>query len=115
MSQAKVDRYKEEKKNRAKELKKAKIKKKVAAGACICIAGFAIGIPIGRGLYKAQQAARAARATISADSYTVWSQNYWSNNYKGILASLDAANTSTATDATKSDATKTDASKSDAK
>ena len=52
MSQEKVDRYKEEKKNRAKNMKRAKIKKALIIFAVALVIGALIGIPLGRWIYN---------------------------------------------------------------
>lgn len=109
MSQAKVDRYKKEKKNRAKEIKKKKIKKIIWVFVGAILVAVAIGYPLGMKLYNVSVEKRKAEATINAELYDYWSQKYWAVNYAGImgidedlLASFTDA--STDTDATASDA-----------
>jgi phosphate/sulfate permease len=105
MRQAKVDRYKQEKKNRGKMLKRKKIKKVVAILVCAILIGAAIGFPLGRYLYKVTSEKQKASATISSGLYDYWSQQYWNQNYTGILGE----------EATETDADyDTDASPSDA-
>lgn len=132
MSQAKVDRYKEEKKNRAKNLKKKKVKKVVSIFIGACLVGAAVGYPLGKHIYKVSEEKRAAKATISADSFDNWSREYWNDEYTGstgltlgdvvasdsdAIASDDDAEEIIVTpedDASDSDASSTDASASDA-
>lgn len=97
MSQAKVERYKEEKKNRAKELKKAKAKKTASIIIAAAIIGAIIGVPAGRITYKEIKAKEAANATTKADLFDVWLTDYWSNNFSGQF------DFSTATDAEEED------------
>ena len=52
MSQAKVDRYKEEKKNRKKIQKKQKAKQVVEILVCAAILGALVGFPLGRHAYQ---------------------------------------------------------------
>ena len=52
MSQAKVDRYKEEKKNRKKIQKKKKAKQVVEILVCAAILGALVGFPLGRHMYQ---------------------------------------------------------------
>ena len=85
MSQAKVDKYKEEKKNREKNMKKAKAKKAAAVVICACLAGLIIGYPVGKGLYKVSVKNRAANATFAASAYDTWFNQKWAGNYSGII------------------------------
>ena len=55
MSQEKVDRYKKEKQNRAKTLKRKKIKKALAVFILSLGVGALIGIPLGKHIYKVQK------------------------------------------------------------
>ncbi|MCM1084287.1 MAG: hypothetical protein NC393_07275 [Clostridium sp.] len=121
MSQAKVDKYKKEKKNRAKTIKKKKIK--AAAGFIVLclIIGAAIGFPLGKKIYKDYAAERAANATIEADLFHYNLQKYWSENYTELFphshddtasdtdASDDEASDNTASDAATENASGTDA------
>lgn len=84
MSQAKVDRYKQEKKNREKIAKKKKIKRMLLVFMCSCIVGIGIGYPLGKYLYKRNVKIREEKATISADSYDLWMQNNWNENHLGV-------------------------------
>lgn len=97
MSQAKVDRYKKEKKNRAKIAKRKKIKTALCVFLAACIVGAGIGYPLGKYLYKRSVEIRAAKATIMAEQYDTWAQNYWYNNYAGITG-IDAKLNATASD-----------------
>lgn len=96
MSQAKVDKYKESKKNRQKEIKQKKVKKAFGYVIGALIIGCAIGFPAGKQIYKVSEADRKAKATINSDIYTLWMQDYWANTYLGIAGGYDDA---TATDA----------------
>lgn len=120
MSQAKVDRYKEEKKNRAKNLKKKKVKNLVALFVCALLAGAAIGYPLGKVIYKQYAAERAANATINPDALNYNIQKYWSAMYSdkysfigdSIASDTDAYNEeATNTDAADTEASDTDAGK----
>ena len=77
MSQAKVDKYKEEKKNRAKNIKKAMAKKvtRVLLGAAIV--GILIGFPLGKLMYKHNYNQRMEKATINPTIYDYWFNEYW--------------------------------------
>lgn len=92
MSQAKVDKYKEEKKNRAKNVKKARAKKvaKVLVGAAIV--GMLIGFPLGRILYNHNYNQRMEKATINATIYDYWFNEYWSLHHadKFITEGVDS-------------------------
>lgn len=80
MSQAKVDRYKEEKKNRAKNIKKKKIKTVTTVIICAALVGVAIGFPLGKELYKRNAAKIAANETITAGLFEQWFDEYWVTN-----------------------------------
>jgi hypothetical protein len=80
MSQEKVDRYKKEKKNRAKTLKKKKVKKALSIVVLAALVGAAIGVPLGRKLYDVEAAKKAANATITAGLYDNWFDEYWVTN-----------------------------------
>ena len=60
MSQAKVDRYKEEKKNRKKIQKKQKAKQVVEILVCAAILGALVGFPLGRHAYQKNYETRQA-------------------------------------------------------
>ncbi|MBQ9608804.1 MAG: hypothetical protein IJV15_05075 [Lachnospiraceae bacterium] len=85
MSQAKVDRYKEEKKNREKNLKKKRAQKYIGVIVLALLIGACIGYPLGKKLYKINAERRAANETIAANYYDAWLQNYWNANYTGTL------------------------------
>lgn len=106
MSQAKVDRYKKEKKNRAKTIKKKKFKKGLAIVLSAMVVGLAIGFPLGKVLYKYADKQRQEKATIVAESFDAWAASYWKQNYYGILGGNE--DTATDTDATSSDASAED-------
>ncbi len=108
MSQEKVDKYKEEKKNRAKTIKKNKVKK--ALGICLAclLAGAAIGVPIGKFAYNRHQAEIKRNATIPAGDFENWFNKYYVGNYSDLFQGFST------TDATGTDASASDASASDA-
>ncbi|MBQ8924594.1 MAG: hypothetical protein IJ053_07340 [Lachnospiraceae bacterium] len=85
MSQAKVDRYKEEKKNREKNLKKKRIKKYIGVIVAALLIGACIGYPLGKKLYKVNAERRAANQTVAVSLYDAYLQNYWNANYSGTL------------------------------
>ena len=85
MSQAKVDRYKKEKKNREKELKKKRAKKYVVVVVLALLVGAGVGYPLGRKLYKVNAERRAANETISTSFYYSYLENYWDSKYTGTL------------------------------
>lgn len=115
MSQAKVDRYKKEKKNRAKEIRKKKIKKVIWVFVGAILVGGAIGYPLGKKLYKVSAEKRKAEATINSELYDYWSQQYWAANHAGIMGidedlldSLDDVSSDTDAEASDTDATASD-------
>lgn len=115
MSQAKVDRYKKEKKNRAKMMKRQKAKKVVGVLICSMLVGAAIGYPLGKYIYKDYAKTKKANATISAEALDYNVQKYWSTHYSDYVSFPNAtatdadSNVSTDSDASGSDATATDA------
>lgn len=105
MSQAKVDKYKKEKKNRKKTIKRKKMK--AAAGFIVLcvIVGAAIGYPLGQKIYKDYAAERAANATIEAEMFHYNLQKYWSENYWELFPHShdDASDTDASGDDTSND------------
>ena len=85
MSQAKVDRYKEEKKNRKKIQKKQRVKQVVEILVCAAILGALVGFPIGRHAYQKSYDTRQANKTIQASIYDYRGQQYWAANYAGYI------------------------------
>ena len=81
MSQAKVDKYKEEKKNREKNIKKAKLKKALTVLLWAAIAGIIIGFPMGKIMYNNYYEKKMNSATISATIYDYWLKEYWDVNH----------------------------------
>ncbi len=77
MSQAKVDKYKEEKKNRAKTVKKARIKKVTNVLLGAAIVGVIIGFPLGRFAYNRYYDKKMENATVSSAMYDYWFSEYW--------------------------------------
>ncbi|MBQ1327522.1 MAG: hypothetical protein IIY49_05735 [Eubacterium sp.] len=110
MSQEKVDRYKENKKNRAKILKKKKIKKYTAILVTAFCVGALIGIPVGRGIYKYTKNAAERNKTVADMDYNNWFNSYWNEKLPSTASATSAevatedANTSSTTDATATDA-----------
>ena len=101
MSQAKVDKYKKEKKNRGKVAKRKKIKKAVIIVILSMFVGMGIGYPLGKYLYKYTSERQKAEATIKAEMYDYWSDQYWFQNYSYLYGSDEVA---TDLDATSTDA-----------
>ena len=85
MSQAKVDKYKKEKKNREKFKKRKKIRNIFLLILGAFAVGGVIGYPLGQYLYKVSYEKRLENATIEATAYTYWVQKYWDDNYYGIM------------------------------
>lgn len=117
MSQAKVDKYKKEKKNRAKNIKRKKAKKIAGILVLYLLIACAVGYPLGKQLYKVSVEHRKANATIDSGLYQYWIQEYWNTTYGAYWVSdddlateTDAATDSDADTATEADATATDTS-----
>lgn len=87
MSQAKVDKYKEEKKNREKNVKKARVKKVAGVLAGAAIVGMIIGFPLGRIMYNHYYEDKQNNATVTAGVYDYWFQQYWNLNHADKFAS----------------------------
>ena len=109
MSQAKVDKYKAEKKNRAKNIKKQKTKKVVTILVIAAVLGIGIGYPTGKYMYKKHVEYQKENAAIAAGMYDYWMQEYWSANYAQLFNS-DTASASDADIASDTNATTSDAS-----
>ncbi len=91
MSQAKVDKYKEEKKNRAKTMKIQKVKKAIAIIVVALGIGALIGIPLGKYIYKFKKEQEAKKATIVSDKYATWFEENWGKNYSDVFGgNIDA-------------------------
>jgi hypothetical protein len=102
MSQAKVDKYKQEKKNRAKIMKRQRIKKYTAVVVCAMLVGAALGIPLGKKMYSRSVEQAKANKTISSTELDTWFQQYWVENYSDLYAGAtlaDDEDTATDTDA----------------
>ncbi|MBO4864678.1 MAG: hypothetical protein J5517_09940 [Eubacterium sp.] len=103
MSQAKVDKYKEEKKNRAKIMKRNKIKKAIGIFIAALGLGAIIGIPVGKKIYSYEKEKAARNATITALDFDDWFNKKWAGSYSSLFANAqalqDMLNSSTATDA----------------
>lgn len=104
MSQAKVDRYKEEKKNRKKIQKKQRVKQVVEILVCAAILGALVGFPIGRHAYQKSYDTRQANKTIQASIYDYWGQQYWAANYAGSIFQTASDSNATPVDASATDA-----------
>ncbi len=100
MSQAKVDRYKKEKKNRSRDLKLQKVKKALIVFILALAFGALIGIPLGKAIYKYEKKKAEEHATISSLHYSEWFDNYWVENY----ADFFVGNTYTSEEATEAPA-----------
>ena len=104
MSQEKVDKYKEEKKNRKKTMKINKVKELGAVLLASLGVGAIIGIPLGKGLYNYQKKQAEKHRTIAASEYANWFEAKWNKDYYDIGANqdlqkmLDEFNSATATD-----------------
>lgn len=92
MSQAKVDKYKEEKKNRAKNLKKSKVKKVLNVLLGSAIVGMIIGFPMGKIMYNHYYEKKMESATISPGIYDYWFHEYWDMNYGEQFTSNQLSN-----------------------
>ena len=117
MSQAKVDKYKEEKKSRAKKLKRKKLRNVLLIMLAALGVGAGIGYPLGIHLYKVSYEQRKANATVELAAYDYWLDQYWDSKYYGIVDSYfatastdsddvlteESSDTATPTDATSTD------------
>ena len=81
MSQAKVDKHKEEKKNRAKTLRNQKIKKALLVFVGALGLGAIIGIPIGKYAYKVMKEKEAENRMVDSADYESWFDDYWDEQY----------------------------------
>lgn len=100
MSQAKVDKYKEEKKNRAKIVRNQKIKKSLGLCLVCLVIGGLIGIPIGKVSYDRYSAKKAEEKTISGNEFNEWFDSYFVDNYSDFYTGASFA---TETDASETD------------
>ena len=89
MSQAKVDKHKKEKKNRAKTLRIQKAKTALWVVVISLGLGALIGIPLGKGVYKYQKKQAEQNATISSLQYSSWFDTYWAENFADLYAEVD--------------------------
>lgn len=106
MSQAKVDKYKKEKKNRAKMLKRKKIRKVITVFVLALAIGGVLGATIGRRYYDYVTERERANRTVSALYFDDWFNNYYNANYS-TLVSFDTSSDSegaSVSDASASDA-----------
>ena len=114
MSQAKVDKYKEEKKNRAKIMKRNKIKKAIIVVVSALGLGAIIGIPLGKFIYTKKKEEEAKHRTIATAEYDNWFEKKWAGEYAEMFGSNPLDDLGSVTDASESDASESDASESDA-
>ena len=98
MSQAKVDKYKEEKKKRAKVVKRARVKKVAVTLLWAAILGVIIGFPLGRIMYNRYYDKKMEDATISTTIYDYWYQEYWDLHFGDKFTSSTTSTESTLTD-----------------
>lgn len=96
MSQAKVDKYKEEKKNREKIKRRKRIKQTLCIFLAAIALGALLGIPIGRKLYKdnkKREDAKAAEAAkyVKSDDLNSWLDEYWVENYSDLYSGITFA------------------------
>jgi len=92
MSQAKVDRYKEEKKNREKDKKKQKIKKVLIIFLVALIIGGGIGFPLGRWFYNYKKThVNEEEVFVAYHDYETWFNNYWVENYSDFYTGAELA------------------------
>jgi hypothetical protein len=112
MSQEKVDKHKEEKKNRAKTIRRNKILKGLVIFLCSMGVGALVGIPIGRKIYKEQKKKEAMNKTVLAPQYDEWFDQFWVDEYSDFFVGqdytnyqdlIDQFNNQTATDASSTD------------
>ena len=92
MSQKKVDRYKLEKKNRQRDMKKAKVKKVLLIFLFAMILGALIGIPLGRWIYNYKTThVKEEEVFISSNEYEDWFNQYWVDNYSDLVTGASLA------------------------
>ncbi len=109
MSQEKVDKYKEEKKNRKKTMKLNRVKKALVVFVVCLGIGALIGIPLGKKLYKYQKEEAEKHATIASSDFEGWFDKNWNEKYSSIGTNddlqkkLDQFNSATYTDASATD------------
>ena len=103
MSQKKVDKYKEEKKNRAKKLKKKRVREYALVIIGFAALGAAIGYPFGRFLYRQNYNKRKANAKVEAAQFDYWFNKEWQANISGTLGYEVTFEDATASDATSTD------------
>ena len=104
MSQAKVDKYKEEKKNRSKTIKMNRVKKAIGICVACLIAGAAIGIPVGKFAYAKHQEEVKKNATVQSADLDSWFDKYYVGNYSDFFQGYSVDDASE-TDASETDAT----------
>lgn len=95
MSQEKVDRYKEEKKNRDKIKKKNKVKKILGIFLVALVIGALIGFPLGRWYYNYRQEHQDKEEIfMAANTYEDWFNKYWVDNYADLYTGSELASES---------------------
>lgn len=108
MSQKKVDKYKEEKKNRAKKQRQRRAREYALVIIGFAALGGAIGYPFGRFLYRQNYEKRKANSKVEAAQLDYWFDREWNSNVSEQLGYPVVSYDATATDATVMDATGTD-------
>ena len=96
MSQAKVDKHKNEKKNREKIKRRKKIKQAITVFIAAIAIGALIGVPLGRKIYKENKKSEDAKAAeaakyISSDDLNSWLDQYWVDNYSDLYSGISFA------------------------
>ncbi len=92
MSQEKVDKYKEAKKNRERDKKRAKVKKVLLIFLTAILVGAAIGVPLGRYIYNYQQThVKEEDVFISANDYDEWFNKLWVDQYADYYTGAELA------------------------
>ena len=119
MSQAKVDKHKEEKKNRAKTLRNQRIKKAALVFVGALGLGAIIGVPLGKVAYKEMKEREAEHRMIESANYGDWFDDYWNQQYGDKFVTSDPYDYSMYTDDELQDminnlSTESDASTNDA-
>lgn len=109
MSQQKVDKYKEEKKNRKKTIKLNRVKKALAVFVISLGVGAIIGIPLGKKLYKYQKEEALKHATIASTDYEGWFDKNWKEKYANFGSNEDLQQLLDQFNASNTDASSTDA------
>ena len=100
MSQEKVDKYKKEKKNRKKTIKRNRIIKALCVFVAALGVGALVGIPLGKYIYKVQKEEEVKNRTIVSSDYETWFNDYINNSYSQVFGGSSATDDASSTDAT---------------